>query len=422
MNALINGWESIKLKDLCREITVGFVGPMATEYTESGIPFLRSQNILPFRLELSSIKFISPEFHKKLKKSALHPGDVVVVRTGYPGTACVIPSKLPVSNCADLVIFRPSSQLDPYYLGFIFNSTLGRSHVAGNLVGVAQQHFNVSVAKEMVVNIPPLPIQRKITSILSAYDDLIENNTRRIAILEEMAQSLYREWFVHFRFPGHEKKRLVESELGLIPEGWEVVKLGDTIELAYGKALTADARVAGDIPVYGSAGIVGYHNERLIKGPGIIVGRKGNVGSVFWSDTDFFPIDTVFYVRPKVSLHYIYYNLKAQHFINNDAAVPGLNRNQAYLLPFLLPTGETLAHFQDFVSPLFDQIKKLTRKNANLRQTRDLLLPKLISGEVDVEELEIHIQGGTYASKSNKFPEVSSGNETICYSNLSAHV
>ena len=234
MNNLINGWKSIKLKELCREITVGFVGPMATEYVESGIPFLRSQNILPFRLELSSIKFISPEFHKKLKKSALHPGDVVVVRTGYPGTACVIPSKLPVSNCADLVIFRPSSQLDPYYLTLIFNSTLGRSHVAGNLVGVAQQHFNVSVAKEMIVNIPPLTTQRKIASILSAYDDLIENNTRRIAILEEMAQSLYRDWFVHFRFPGHEKKRLVESELGLIPEGWEVKTIEETIEILGG--------------------------------------------------------------------------------------------------------------------------------------------------------------------------------------------
>ena len=128
-----------------------------------------------------------------------------------------------------------------------------------------------------------------------------------------------------------------------------------------------------------------------MKGPSIIVGRKGNVGSIFWSDTDFFPIDTVFYVRPKVCLHYLYYNLKAQHFINNDAAVPGLNRNQAYLLPFLLPSEEPLALFQDFVSPLFNQIKKLTRKNTTLRQTRDLLLPKLISGEVDVEGLSIAV-------------------------------
>ncbi len=236
---------------------------------------------------------------------------------------------------------------------------------------------------------PPLPTQRKIASILSAYDDLIENNTRRIAILEEMAQSLYREWFVHFRFPGHEKKRMVESKLGLIPEGWAVVKLGDAVELAYGKALKADTRVIGDVPVYGSGGVVGYHNESFVKGPGIIVGRKGNVGSVFWSDTDFFPIDTVFYVRSKVCLYYIYYNLKDQPFINNDAAVPGLNRNQAYLLPFLLPSETTLTQFQAFVSPLFSQIKLLTKKNGNLRQTRDLLLAKLISREVDVEGLEI---------------------------------
>jgi len=174
-----------------------------------------------------------------------------------------------------------------------------------------------------------------------------------------------------------------------------VVKLGDIIELAYGKALKANTRVAGDIPVYGSAGIVGYHNEGLIKGPGLIVGRKGNVGSIFWSDVDFFPIDTVFYVRSKVCLRYTYYNLKAQHFINNDAAVPGLSRNQAYLVAFLVPSEVTLSQFQEFISPLFSQINKLTGKNDNLRKTRDLLLPKLISGEVDVERLEVDTKAVT---------------------------
>lgn len=389
MKANTDLWKRVKLKDLCREITVGYVGPMATEYTANGIPFLRSQNILPFQLELSSVKYISPEFHKKLKKSALYPRDVVVVRTGYPGTACVIPSSFPVSNCADLVIIRPSSQLNSYYLAYVFNSAWGRSHVSGNLVGVAQQHFNIGVAKEMVIHLPPFSIQNKIASILSAYDELIENNTRRIAILEEMAQSLYREWFVHFRFPGHEKKSMVESVLGMIPEGWEVKKLGEAIELAYGKALIADRRIKGNIPVYGSGGVVGYHNEGIVKGPGIIVGRKGNVGSVFWSDGDFFPIDTVFFVRSNVSLHYIYYNLQEQHFVNNDAAVPGLNRNQAYLLPFLWPDGTILSIFQELVAPLFRQKLALTQKNTNLCLTRDLVLPKLISGEVDVEGLEI---------------------------------
>src|SRR5947209_6789872 len=121
-----NGWNTVKLKDVCQEVTVGHVGPMAREYVDNGILFLRSQNIEPFRLNLSSVKYITPQFHKKLKKSALAPGDVAVVRTGYPGTACVIPEELPVSNCADLVIVRPSGELNAKYLAALFNSTWGQ--------------------------------------------------------------------------------------------------------------------------------------------------------------------------------------------------------------------------------------------------------------------------------------------------------
>jgi type I restriction enzyme S subunit len=103
--------EKAKLKDLCDRITVGHVGPMADKYTADGVPFLRSQNIAPFRLCMDDIKFVPRSFHEKLSKSALHPGDVVVVRTGYPGTACVIPTSLPESNCADLVVIKPSKVL-----------------------------------------------------------------------------------------------------------------------------------------------------------------------------------------------------------------------------------------------------------------------------------------------------------------------
>jgi len=117
--------------------------------------------------------------------------------------------------------------LDPYFLVCLFNSTWGQGQVSGSLVGVAQQHFNIGAAREMLVPLPPLPIQRKIAAILSAYDDLIENNTRRIALLEQMAQALYREWFVHLRFPGHTSCRMVDSPLRSVPEGWEAVTLGD---------------------------------------------------------------------------------------------------------------------------------------------------------------------------------------------------
>jgi type I restriction enzyme S subunit len=169
-----NSWQKVKLKDVCREITVGHVGSMANEYVEKGIPFLRSQNILPFNLNLDSIKYITHEFHKKLKKSALSPGDVAVVRTGYPGTACVIPSTLPIANCADLVIIRPSEKINAHYIAYIFNSIWGQKTVAGSLVGVAQQHFNVGAAKEMIINLPPDSIQQKFSNFASTVFSEIE--------------------------------------------------------------------------------------------------------------------------------------------------------------------------------------------------------------------------------------------------------
>src|SRR5690349_4556125 len=111
----VTGVRKIKLRDVCDRITVGHVGPMADEYTPNGVPFLRSQNIEPFRLNLDDLKFIPPEFHQKLRKSALRPGDVAVIRTGYPGTACVIPEMFAELNCADLVVITPSRELNAHY-------------------------------------------------------------------------------------------------------------------------------------------------------------------------------------------------------------------------------------------------------------------------------------------------------------------
>ncbi len=139
----MNQWATIKLKEVCSQITVGFVGSMADEYCDEGVPFLRSLNIQPFRINMNDLKFIPQAFHERIKKSTLRPGDVGIVRTGYPGTACVIPPELPEANCSDLVIVRPGPQLNAYYLSAVFNSSFGRDLVGGNLVGAAQQHFNV---------------------------------------------------------------------------------------------------------------------------------------------------------------------------------------------------------------------------------------------------------------------------------------
>lgn len=253
--------------------------------------------------------------------------------------------------------------------------------------GAAQPFISQTDARNVEIPLPPLPIQRRIAGILSAYDELIENSQRRIKILESMARALYREWFVRFRFPGHEAVPRVSSPLGEIPEGWEVRKLGEVLELNYGKALKKEDRSDGTFPVFGSSGIVGRHNASLVNGPGIIVGRKGNVGSVFWCDDDFFVIDTAYFVTSALPLRYLFYVLPTLNFINSDAAVPGLSRNQAYSLELLVPPAELLSKFCGLADMFEGQASTLQRQIQTLRRTRDLLLPRLLSGQIDVEAM-----------------------------------
>lgn len=317
-------------------------------------------------------------------------GDVILTREAPLGEVGILRDNDTVFMGQRLVSYRANEKyLAPSYLLYTLMSDELQAQIRGYGSGSTVEHMRVPDAKKLRLPLPSLVVQRRIAAVLSAYDDLIENNRRRIAILEEMARNLYREWFVEFRFPGHEGVAIVERDGVRAPEGWEVTRLGEVIELAYGKALKADIRRPGNVPVYGSSGVTGFHDESLVGGPGIIVGRKGNVGSVFWSDMPFFPIDTVFYVQTDVSLYYTFFNLQSQNFINNDAAVPGLSRNQAYSLPFVLPPSTLLRSFDAFIADDFRQLSNLRRRNDNLRRTRDLLLPRLVSGELDVSELEI---------------------------------
>jgi type I restriction enzyme S subunit len=403
----------VKLKEVCREITVGHVGPMAEEYVESGIPFLRSQNISPYRLDYANLKFINEDFHKRLKKSALSPGDVVVVRTGYPGTACLVPERLPVANCADLVILRPSAEIDGYFLCCLFNSIWGKGKVAGSLVGVAQQHFNIGVAKEMEISLPPLSIQRQITNVLSAYDGLIENNNRRIKILEQMAQMIHKEWFVTFRFPGQLKGKMIQSEMGTVPRGWRVQRITEAVEVDP----TTRVPKEGFKPFVPMGSL--SHTSMLISD---IEQREGNSGSKFRNgDTLFARItpclengktgfvqflpdreavgfgSTEFMVLRSrtVNPEYVYLMARSDEFRDNAiksmSGATGRQRvQQACFDKFLIahPPADLLQTFQGLVTPLFRLVHILNAKNEILRQTHDLLLPKLISGEVSSEHFE----------------------------------
>jgi type I restriction enzyme S subunit len=385
---------------------------MANEYVDEGIPFLRSQNIQPFYLELTEVKYITPRFHRKLQKSALLPGDVVLVRTGYPGTACVIPPNLPVSNCADLVIVRPSGELDGRFLAALFNSTWGRGHVAGSLVGVAQQHFNVGAAKEMEIRLPTLTIQRRVGDILSAYDDLIENNTRRIAILEEMARAIYREWFVDYRFPGHEQAEMVESELGLVPAGWEVRRLSDVAQIN-ARSIRKGAEPVEILYVDISSASTGAIGEPTLMTFSDAPGRARRIvqhGDVVWSTVrpnrrvygliidppPHLIVSTGFAVITCTELpfSFLYHALITEDFAEyltlhaKGSAYPAVSASDFENARILVPAASVMDLFHGNTAPMLELQHRLRQKNEALRRTRDLLLPKLISGEIDVSAME----------------------------------
>lgn len=194
-----SSWQQAQLNDYCEKITVGHVGPMAKRYVMTGTPFLRSQNVRPFKIDLTDVKYIDEEFTKELGKSELRPGDVAIVRTGYPGTCAVIPEHLELANCADLVIARTGPKLNPHFLALLLNSTYGKNLVAGASVGAAQKHFNVGAAKKAVFPFPPLLEQERLVDqadeISTACNSLSAIAEEKLQDLDDLRQSLLQKAF-----------------------------------------------------------------------------------------------------------------------------------------------------------------------------------------------------------------------------------
>ena len=244
--------------------------------------------------------------------------------------------------------------------------------------------------EELIIPLPPLPVQKKIAAILSSLDDKIEINTRMNKVLEETARALFHRWFVEFEFPNDEGKpykssggRMIASEMGEIPEGWSVGSLRDLVTFSYGKPLKENERRGGPYPVFGSNGIVGWHNKWLVEGPGIIVGRKGNPGVVKWSSYNFYPIDTTFYVVPfskDYGLHYLYSLLEKLQLsrLSADSAVPGLNRDAALKQQILIPQKQIVEKYEKIAESLNLQKKTNDEESRSLSKSRDILLDHLL--------------------------------------------
>jgi len=338
-------------------------------------------------------------FHDERKVRG--PG-VVTGRYGTIGEVFYVPSDFwPLNTTLYVRDFKGSH---PRFIAYFLRTLRFDAYSDKAAVpGINRNHLH-----QAEVTVPAPDEQKAIANVLASLDDRIDHNRALAAKLEAIARRLFKSWFVDFdpvraKTAGEKPAglaadiaalfpdRFVDSELGEIPEGWHDGRLSDLVELKYGKALKAAERREGKVPVYGSGGITGWHDESLVKHPTVIVGRKGSVGTLYWEDRPSYPIDTAFFVITKnAPLTFCYYAMLGLGLdgLNTDAAVPGLNRDNAYRQAVVIPPPDLLAAWDSFADVLREKLRLLRDESDVLTQIRDLILPRLISGKLRVSEAE----------------------------------
>lgn len=411
-------WEETTLGDVSEILSAKRV--FARDYVDSGVPFWRGKEVVELSAgrDVSTELFISEETYQNLGKKAGFPsaGDILLTSVGTLGRAYrLTPQDRIYFKDGNLTWFRNfSERICPQWLLYWLRSDDGQRALDSSKIGSTQQALTIVNLKKIPFLCPPKIEQEKIAATLSSLDEKIELNRRMNETLEEMARVLFRDWFVDFgptrrqmdgatdpaaimghAFPPEKATTLAPlfpAKLGDdgLPEGWETRDLRSALTLNYGKSLTKKARNPGPFNVFGSGGISGTHDTALAKGPSIIVGRKGTVGSLYWTREDFYAIDTVFYVTsdyPMVFCHRLLETLGLET-MNTDAAVPGLNRDNAYRQEFAFG-GDALIHaYAEFVGTLTEKSDSNQQENQTLAEMRDLLLPKLMSGEIRLKDAE----------------------------------
>ena len=418
-------WELRKLADLATEITVGFVGSMSKEYVDQGIPFLRSLNVNRFQITDNDLKYISVDFHKKIAKSALTPGDVVIVRTGKPGTCAVIPDHLQTANCSDLVIVRCGDEISNKFLCYYINSE-AQTHISAHLVGAVQQHFNVGSAKEIEIALPRIQEQKAIAHVLGTIDDKIELNQKMNKTLEEIAKAIFKSWFVDFDpvrakaegrptglppeisdlFPDE----LVDSEIGEIPKGWEVSPLSKFI-MEVGKKTKpspeTEDRPYVPIDCISSKSLTLWESKNGEEAKSSLVSfKKGDI--LFGAMRPYFhkvciaPFDgttrTTCLVLSSNERDYFGFSVLTL-FLDSTidfatqnstgSTIPYIKwKNELETLTVSLPPAELAGQFNKLLEPILAKFIISNQEQKVLSELRDTLLPKLISGELRIPDAE----------------------------------
>jgi len=434
-------WPYKRVEEIALKIAMGPFGSSikVETFTDSGIPIISGQHLREAQMTDGEFNFIKEAHADSLKNANVQRGDVIFTHAGNIGQVAFIPDgsayQRYVISQRQFYLRCNTDLMLPEFITYYFKTPEGQHRLLANAnqVGVPSIARPSSYLKTIEVPVPSIEEQQVVVRNIKALDAKIRLNIGINQTIEAMAQAIFKSWFVDFHpvkakiaaivegrdplraamsaisgkpdaeldaLPPEQYEHLAataalfpdemeESELGEIPKGWKVQRVGNVLELVYGKALKSTNRQEGTVPVYGSGGITGFHNTPLVTHGSIIVGRKGTVGSLYWEDDPFFPIDTTYYVRPLAApLTFCYYTMQILGLekMNTDAAVPGLNRENVYRLELVLPDSVTLQQFDIQATTLRKAIRANSGENKSLADLRDILLPKLLTGELSVTD------------------------------------
>lgn len=405
-------WRVLPLGEACSKITDG--AHNSPKSVDSGKPMASVKDLTRFGVDLSQARHIAPEDFAALIRQGCRPevGDVLIAKDGNSAldTVCMVKEPLDAVLLSSVAILRPNPKLvASAYLKHYLSSPDVIEYLKSNFIsGAAIPRVVLKDFKKALIRIPPIDVQLRIASILDTFDDHIALLRETNATLEAIAQALFKSWFVNFdpvraKAEGREPDgldadtaalfpdRFVESELGPVPWGWQVGTLEDLLVLQRGFDLPAADRVPGAYPIIAASGPAGSHVKAMVNGPGVITGRSGVLGRVYLELDNFWPLNTTLWIKDfrGATPCYAYELLKTidLHSFNAGSAVPTLNRNHVHGLKQLVPSRSCVMKYEAIAMSLHERMRVNAAHSDALGEIRDALLPRLISGHIDLSKL-----------------------------------
>lgn len=389
-----------------------------SDYSSEGVPVVMPKDIIDGQIVTGSVARVAPEHVERLARHKLKPGDIVYGRRGDIGRQALVREEQDGWLCGTgcLRISLGKSVIDPLFLHYFLRQESVIGWVANQAIGATLPNLNTAILRSVPALVPPLRVQRRITGVLSTYDGLIENELRRIRILEEIAHALYSEWFVQFRYPGYEVVPQTSSRLGPLPEGWPMRSVGDIADIFRGRSYrSVDLAAEGGLPFlnlkclardggFRRSGLKRYVGEyratHIAKRGDIVVAvtdltqERRIVARAAWvpnlgQEFGVFSMDLVrLEPKPPLPKPFLYCFLRYSSFADevkqhaNGANVLHLSPDRINDYRLAVPPAELTTRFANLVGPGLELIDALENRIANLRSTRDLLLPRLLSGDL----------------------------------------